>query len=126
MCLRPVSMQGCWTIKNRKTIKRFIPWYRPTSATTRILDERGCIGAPDHIIQILSPGNTKREMQVNYGLYEENGIREYRIAHPGDHTMAVSQLKHGKYQSKKFYVKGNKMPCYLFRGLKIDTGKVFK
>jgi Uma2 family endonuclease len=89
------------------------------------LDERGCIGAPDWIIEILSPGNTKREMQVKYDLYEENGVREYWIVHPGDHTIAVFELKERKYQFKKFYVKGDKVPCGLFRGLKIDTAKVF-
>lgn len=90
------------------------------------LDERGCIGAPDWIIEIVSPGNTKREMQVKYDLYEENGVREYWIVHPGDQTIAVFQLKAGKYQFKKFYVKGDIVPCDLFRGLKIDSTKVFK
>ncbi len=90
------------------------------------LDERGCIGAPDWIIEILSPGNTKKEMQLKYDLYEENGVREYWIVHPGDANIAVFQLKEDqKYHFKKYYVKGDKVPCDLFRGLKIDTNKVF-
>ncbi len=90
------------------------------------LDERGCIGAPDWIIEIVSPGNTKREMQIKYDLYEEKGVREYWIVHPGDGTIAVFQLKDAKYQFKKFYVKGDKAPCDLFRGLKIDTARIFQ
>ena len=38
------------------------------------LDERGCWGAPDLIIEILSPGNSKKEMLNKYELYEEAGV----------------------------------------------------
>ena len=41
------------------------------------LDKRGCIGAPDLIIEILSPSNSNREMKNKYELYEENGVKEY-------------------------------------------------
>lgn len=41
------------------------------------LDKRGCIGAPDFIIEILSPGNSKKELKNKYELFEENGVKEY-------------------------------------------------
>lgn len=41
------------------------------------LDERGCAGAPDFIIEILSPGNTHREMREKFRVYEASGVREY-------------------------------------------------
>lgn len=41
------------------------------------LDKRGCLGNPDLIIEIQSPGNTKREMKEKFELYEEAGVREY-------------------------------------------------
>ena len=41
------------------------------------LDDRGCIGSPDLIIEILSPGNSKKEMGIPFNLYEENHISEY-------------------------------------------------
>jgi Uma2 family endonuclease len=44
---------------------------------TNIIDERGCLGAPDLIIEILSPGNSKKEMDIKFDLYEENGVSEY-------------------------------------------------
>ena len=37
------------------------------------LDEKGCVGAPDWVIEILSPGNSKKEMTEKFSLYEENG-----------------------------------------------------
>ena len=46
------------------------------------LDRRGCDGAPDWIIEILSKGNTKRDTRDKYRLYEEAGVREYWIVDP--------------------------------------------
>ncbi|MGF1533551.1 MAG: Uma2 family endonuclease, partial [Bernardetiaceae bacterium] len=51
------------------------------------LDERGCIGAPDLIIEILSPGNSKKEMKIKYALYEESGVREYWIVFPSEQVL---------------------------------------
>ncbi|WP_324682450.1 Uma2 family endonuclease [Bibersteinia trehalosi] len=38
------------------------------------LDERGCLGAPDLVVEILSPGNTKKEMKDKYELYQDKYI----------------------------------------------------
>ena len=46
------------------------------------LDDRGCCGAPDMIIEILSPGNRKKDMYDKFLLYEKAGVREYWIANP--------------------------------------------
>jgi Uma2 family endonuclease len=57
------------------------------------LDERGCIGAPDLIIEIVSPGNSKKEMKTKHELYEENGVREYWIANPLEKNIMLYVLK---------------------------------
>lgn len=41
------------------------------------LDNRGCLGAPDLVAEILSPGNTQKKMDNQFQLYEEAGVREY-------------------------------------------------
>lgn len=41
------------------------------------LDDRGCLGAPDLIVEILSPGNSRKEMKDKFEIYEENGVLEY-------------------------------------------------
>ena len=43
------------------------------------LDDRGCVGAPAWIIEIVSPGNTSRDTKTKFDLYEENGVLEYWI-----------------------------------------------
>lgn len=45
------------------------------------LDDKGCIGAPDLIVEILSPGNSKKEMDIKYDLYEKSGVKEYWMVH---------------------------------------------
>lgn len=41
------------------------------------LDDRGCIGAPDLVVEVLSPGNKQLELQHKYEVYESSGIKEY-------------------------------------------------
>ena len=43
------------------------------------LDKRGCKGAPDIVVEILSPGNNQKELHNKYEVYEESGIKEYWI-----------------------------------------------
>ena len=43
------------------------------------IDEPGCLGAPDIVIEILSPGNNTKELQNKYEVYEENKVQEYWI-----------------------------------------------
>ncbi len=53
------------------------------------LDERGCNGAPDLIVEILSPGNSKKEMRDKYEIYEEAGVREYWLVNPAEKTVFI-------------------------------------
>ena len=54
------------------------------------LDEKGCIGAPDIVVEILSPANNKKELKNKYEVYEESGVREYWIVSPQDKTLHLS------------------------------------
>jgi len=46
------------------------------------LDEQGCNGAPDWIIEILSKGNSKKEVKIKHALYAESGVKEYWLVFP--------------------------------------------
>lgn len=61
------------------------------------LDEKGCIGAPDLVVEILSTGNTKKEMKYKYELYQEQGVAEYWIVSPQTRTIRLFILENGKY-----------------------------
>lgn len=56
------------------------------------LDKRGCIGAPDLIVEILSPGNSRIEMRDKFDLYQENGVLEYWVVNPTECVIQVWKL----------------------------------
>lgn len=47
------------------------------------IDAKGCLGAPDITIEILSPGTQKKDLKIKHRLYEEFGVKEYWIVDPG-------------------------------------------
>ena len=61
------------------------------------IDERGAIGAPDLVIEILSPGNSNNEMKYKFDLYEEAGVLEYWIVNPADKTVFIYVLKENEF-----------------------------
>ncbi len=89
------------------------------------LDENGCIGAPDWIIEILSSGNTKKETQEKFSLYEENLVKEYWIVQPGDQNILVFDLINDKYQLRKIYTNEDVVPSGIFSELQINFAEIF-
>lgn len=89
------------------------------------IDRRGCIGAPDWIIEILSPGNTKTEMQDKYNLYEENGVKEYWIVQPEYAAIQQFVLKEGKFQLEKMVSGNTILSSACFPELMIELEGVF-
>jgi Uma2 family endonuclease len=61
------------------------------------LDERGCRGAPDWIIEVLSPGSAGHDQVVKRALYERVGVREYWLVHPIDKVVTIYLLIAGAY-----------------------------
>ena len=53
------------------------------------LDRRGCRGAPDWIVEILSPATAGIDQVKKRRLYERHGVREYWLVHPIDHVVTV-------------------------------------
>ncbi|MBU1821592.1 MAG: Uma2 family endonuclease [Bacteroidetes bacterium] len=58
----------------------------------KLEDNQSCNGAPDLVVEILSPGNTRREMKDKFELYEEAGVREYWLVHPLDESVQIYVL----------------------------------
>ena len=61
------------------------------------LDERGARGAPDWIIEVLSPGTAGHDQLLKRDLYERHGVAEYWLVHPGDRLVTVYRLLDGAY-----------------------------
>jgi Uma2 family endonuclease len=90
------------------------------------LDDRGCIGAPDWIIEILSPGNSKKEMRYKYDLYQEAGVREYWVIDTNYKTVYPYLLKEGQFVGLAPMIEDDMVSPVIFPDLKIDLLEVFK
>jgi Uma2 family endonuclease len=89
------------------------------------LDKQGCKDAPDLVVEILSPGNSKHEMQTKFELYEEAGVKEYWIVEPEKKLVLVYSLKDGKYIGLRPFLEGDTIDCVLFPQLKIAVDDIF-
>jgi Uma2 family endonuclease len=90
------------------------------------LDERGCIGAPDLIIEILSPGNSRTEMRDKFELYQEAGVLEYWIVNPSEKMIQVFQLnEHGRYIGLPPVVEGDILTTPIVPNLEVDVTEIF-
>jgi Uma2 family endonuclease len=88
------------------------------------LDERGCLGAPDLIVEILSPGNSKVEMFNKFELYQESGVREYWLVEPSQNAVLVYVLDNeGKYVGLQPAI--NVLKSTIFPELEIDLKQIF-
>jgi len=90
------------------------------------IDEAGCCGAPDMIVEILSPSTAKRDMYDKFILYEKAGVNEYWVVHPTDKTIHVFKLQdNGKYDDGTIYERTGKVPLSVFDGYLIDLEDIF-
>ncbi len=90
------------------------------------LDNRGCKGSPDLIIEILSPSTGKMDRWVKYKLYEAAGVKEYWIVEPINETIEVFVINNQqKYELSGVYGKEETLQVGIFDGLVINLHEVF-
>jgi Uma2 family endonuclease len=91
------------------------------------LDDRGCNGAPDLMIEILSPGNTKKEMDKKFDVYEECGVKEYWLVDMTHQSITCYKLNdQNKYIGLKPYSIDQILTTALFEGLEIPLNDIFE
>lgn len=92
------------------------------------LDEQGCNGAPDWIIEILSKGNSKKEVKTKHALYAESGVKEYWLVFPYEEVVQQFVLDdpQNRYQLLNSYAGDDVATAHLFPDLAIDLAALFK
>ena len=89
------------------------------------LDQRGAFGAPDLVIEILSPGNSKKEMKYKFDLYQEAGVLEYWIVNPTDKTCLIFVLREGIFVGLHPLIEEDKIASPLFPQLDFILEEIF-
>ncbi len=92
------------------------------------LDEQGCNGAPDWVIEILSKGNSKKEVKTKHKLYASSGVSEYWLIFPYEQVIQqfILDKASSEYKLLNNYAGNDKAASYLFPDLKINLAKLFK
>ena len=89
------------------------------------LDEKGCNGSPDLIVEIISHNNSKHDLQTKFNLYEEAEVKEYWIVEPVEKIVLVYTLVDRKYIGSKPYTEGENLRSQLFPELIMSVEDVF-
>jgi Uma2 family endonuclease len=90
------------------------------------VDSNGCKGAPDLIIEIISPSTAKKDRHEKFFLYEEHGVKEYWTVHPLEYLIEVFALgDDGTYGRPNIYARDDLLPVSLFPGLEIPLARIF-
>jgi Uma2 family endonuclease len=89
------------------------------------LDDLGCVGAPDLVVEILSPGNNRKDLRNKYEVYEESGVKEYWIIHPNEQTLMINFLENGTYVPSRLYTVGDIVASKVITGFRLDLDVVF-
>lgn len=91
------------------------------------LDEKGCKGAPDLVIEIVSPHSVSKDMKEKPALYERHGIKEYWIIHPIDKLAIVYHLQEGKtYIKPVIYSEEDTLESKALAGLSVALKTLFQ
>jgi Uma2 family endonuclease len=90
------------------------------------IDARGCLGAPDIVVEILSPSNNSVEINKKFDLYEQSGVKEYWIVSPQDNTFWVSILIDGQYITSRPMAAGKIFTSTVFPEFSLDLKGLFE
>lgn len=89
------------------------------------IDEHGCKGAPDFIIEILSPSTMKNDLFEKMDLYRRAQTQEYWIVSPTDQFVQVYVLENGKYTVSGLYGANDTISATVLKGCAVDLSSVF-
>lgn len=90
------------------------------------LDDIGCKGAPDLVMEVLSPSTTRHDRFTKFNLYQWAGVREYWIVDPPGRSVQVFVLEDGRYTAKDFGTAGDRLRVNVLEGCSIDLSQVFQ
>ncbi len=90
------------------------------------LDDAGCRGAPDLIVEILSPSTADKDLKVKFDRYQRAGVREYWIVDPTGSTVQLYTVgMDGKYGRPEVFGAADRVSVGIFPNLEIDLATVF-
>ncbi len=88
------------------------------------LDDKGCLGAPDLIIEVLSPSTSSKDHIKKRALYERSGVKEYWLVSNEERVVWVYQLLNGEFQKPEIYNDEDDIASVLFPDLIVKVSTI--
>jgi Uma2 family endonuclease len=89
------------------------------------IDEKGCLGAPDIVVEILSPSNSKKELKFKYQVYQESGVLEYWVVIPTERFVTIYTLVNGVFVSAAPLTDDDVLTSSVLPGFSISVSDLF-
>ena len=92
----------------------------------KLLDpEWGIRGAPDMVVEIVSPSSYKRDHLEKKRLYAQHGVVEYWIVDPSYHSIEIYVLQEEAYQLHAFGISGEQITSHIIKDFSIEVDSIF-
>ncbi len=90
------------------------------------LTEKGATGAPDFVVEILSPSTSRRDQSVKFDLYAANGVKEYWIVDPaGQWVNQYLLTKKGNFDNGNLFVNTGLVKSSTLKGFELEIEMIF-
>jgi Uma2 family endonuclease len=109
---------------NETVLQPDIFWVREGSKDCQIQDDDYWHGAPDLVVEVLSPSTAKRDKTTKYEIYQTNGVREYWIADPYNETLEAYTLENKVYRKLGVFGKEDSFASPVL-GKAVDMSLIF-
>ncbi|MCC7439652.1 MAG: Uma2 family endonuclease [Armatimonadetes bacterium] len=91
-----------------------------------ICQERGVFGAPDLIVEIISPSSITRDRHSKLKLYRKHGVKEYWLVDPANRSVEVLELNgEGEYDLRSSAVGRGRVKSAVLEGFSVNIGSIF-
>ena len=92
---------------------------------SKIENGKHCCGAPDFVVEVLSPSNSEHDTMVKLGKYLKAGVREYWIVDPENKIVAAHRLLDKQYTTVAYDAQDT-APVMVLEGCSINLSEVFE
>lgn len=96
-----------------------------SKARAAIITRANIRGAPDLVLEILSPSTARRDWRDKFDTYETHGVGEYWVADPERSMFWVFVLRNGKFEEAGRYGEGDTLISPTLAGFELDLPEVF-
>lgn len=111
-------------LKDNNVLQPDIFWVSDTNENCQLEDDDYWHGAPDLVVEVLSPGTAKRDKTSKFTIYESNAIPEYWIADPYNETLEVYVLENAEFKRQGVYGENDSFKSPVLRK-DVDLKKIF-